>query len=365
MSTSVVIAEDGRRAHADAPFRDYVVVFTGKLACLTRQAAQARVRELGGATADEVTQRTTLLVVGDQGFLSKIDKSRKLRTAERRVPRVQIISEEAFCRRAGLLTASDLKQTLYPLRDIRKLYPELREDRVRYLEAHGLVSARVKTNAERFYDFPTLLVLRHAHQALADGRPLRAVVGSVRAEHAGQLALDFAPRVTPARVMTFRRPGGEPVESPEAWFDRGFELDEEPATRPEARRAYERALELDPKYVPALINLGNLHYAEGRSDEARACFERAIAQEPVNAKARFNLANVLHDRHEYQAALVLYRDAVALAPEFADAFFNLALTCEGLELVEEAQRHWRRYLDLEPMGEWAAIAREHLGGASR
>jgi tetratricopeptide (TPR) repeat protein len=277
-----------------------------------------------------------MLVVGDEGFLSKIDKSRKLRTAERRVPRVQIISEETFCRRAGLLTAGDLKRYLYPLRDIQKLYPELREDRVQYLEAHGLVFPQVKTNAERFYDFTTLLVFRHAHQELADGRPLRTVVQSLRVEHTGQLALDFAPRVTPARVVTFRRPGGEPAESPEAWFDRGCELDEDPATRSDAQRAYERALDLDPKYVPALINLGNLHYGARRADEARACFERALEQEPGNAKARFNLANVLHDRHEYQAALILFRDAAALTPDFADAYFNLALTCEELGLVEEA-----------------------------
>jgi tetratricopeptide (TPR) repeat protein len=365
VSTSVVAAEDHRAKHGDAPFRDHVVVFTGKLACLARQAAQGRVRELGGEIADEVTQRTTLLVVGEEGFLSKIDKSRKLRTAERRVPRVQIISEEEFCRRADLLTAGDLKQTLYSLRDIRKVYAELRDDRVRYLEARGLVSARVKTNAERFYDFPTLLVLRRAHQELSEGQTLRAVVQSLRAERTGQLRLDFAPRAIPARVVTFRRPGGKPIESPQTWFDRGFELDEDPWTRLEAQRAYERALELDPNYVPALINLGNLHYGEGRSDEARACFERAMAHEPGNAKARFNLANVLHDRHEYQAALILYRDAVGLAPDFADAYFNLALTCEELELVDEAQRYWRRYLHLDPMGEWAAIAREHLSAGTR
>ena len=359
----MVIAEDHRPENSDAPFRHHVVVFTGKLACLTRQAAHARVRELGGDIADEVTRRTTLLVVGDEGFLSKIDKSRKLRIAERQVPRVQIISEEEFCRRAGLQTAGDLKQTLYPLRAVQKLYAELREDRVRYLEANGLVSAKVKTNAERFYDFPTVLVFRQAHEQLAAGRPLRAVVLNLRAEHAGQLVLDFEPRSTPARVVSFRRPRNEPIESPEAWFNRAYQLDEDPATRSEARQAYEHALELDPQYVPALINLGDVHYAEGRWNEASACFERAIAQEPGNAKARYNLGNVLHDRHEYQAALILYRDAVALAPDFADASFNLALTCEELELVEEAQRHWRRYLDLDPMGDWAAIAREHLDGA--
>jgi hypothetical protein len=75
------------------------------------------------------------------------------------------------------------------------------------------------------------------------------------------------------------------------------------------------------------------------------------------------LAKVLHDRREYQAALILYR-ATGLTPDFADAYFNLALTCEELVLVEEAQ-HWRQYLQLVPTGEWAAIAREHLGGARR
>jgi tetratricopeptide (TPR) repeat protein len=357
-----VVAEDGRRDQADAAFGGELVVFTGKLACLTRREAQARVRELGGETAHDLTQRTTILVVGDEGYLTKIDKSRKLRAAERHMPQVQIISETAFCRRAGLLSANDLKQHLYARQDIRRLYPDLREDRIRYLEAYGIVSPRVITNAERFYDFPAVLVFRRAHQELAEGRPLRSVVEGLRAECAGQLALDFAPRGTPARVVPFRRRHPEAPESAENWFDRGCALDEDPATVADATKAYERALELDPECVPALINLGNLHYGAGRADEARACFERAVQLEPDHAKARFNLGNVLHDRGDLQAALILYRDTAALAPDFADAHFNLALVCEQLGLVEDARRLWRRYLELDPTGEWAVIAREHLGG---
>jgi len=361
--TPSLAAPDAVRAPSQVPFRGHVLVFTGKLACLTRQQAQTKVRELGGETADLVTHRTTMLVVGDEGFLSKIDTSRKLRTAERQVPRVQIVSETAFCRRAGLETAADLKQHLYPLREIRKLYPELREDRVRYLELCGVIRPQVSTNADRFYEFPALLVFRHAHRQLADGQPLRSVVQSLRAGNAGQLVLDFGPRTTPARVVAFRSPRPGPAESAEEWFDRACGLDEDPSTAAEAQRAYERALELDPAYVPAVINLGNLHYGQGRLDEARACFERAIELEPTNAKARFNLGNVLHDRSEYQAALILFRDAAALDPDFADAHFNLALTCEQLGLVEVAQRHWQRYLALDPAGNWAAIAREHLAGS--
>ncbi len=67
-------------------------------------------RELGGETADDVTHRTTMLVVGDEGFLRKIDTSRKLRAVERSLPRILIVSETDFCQRAGLRTAADLKQ---------------------------------------------------------------------------------------------------------------------------------------------------------------------------------------------------------------------------------------------------------------
>ncbi len=89
---------------------------------------------------------------------------------------------------------------------------------------------------------------------------MRSVVHGLRAERAGQLVLDFAPRGTPTRVVPFRRPRHAPAESAEEWFDRGCELDEDPINLAAAQAAYQRALELDPDYVPALINLGTLHY---------------------------------------------------------------------------------------------------------
>ena len=64
--TPSLAAPDAVRAPSQVPFRGHVLVFTGKLACLTRRQAQAKVRELGGETADDVTHRTTMLVVGDE-----------------------------------------------------------------------------------------------------------------------------------------------------------------------------------------------------------------------------------------------------------------------------------------------------------
>jgi BRCA1-like protein len=49
---------------SDHPLANQVVVFTGKLSSLGRKEAQALVIRLGGSAADEVTAKTTLVVVG-------------------------------------------------------------------------------------------------------------------------------------------------------------------------------------------------------------------------------------------------------------------------------------------------------------
>ncbi len=177
-----------------------------------------------------------------------------------------------------------------------------------------------------------------------------------------QPVLDFAPRGT-VRVLGLSSSSQPRSNHSSAADSVGAGCSRRKGTTREAQAAYEHALELDPDYFPVLINLGALHYGQERPEEARKCFERAIRLDPGNAKACFNLGNALHDRREYEEALILFRDAAALDPDYADAHFNLALTCEQLGLVEEAQRHWQRYLALEPTGDWAAIARKNLPGS--
>ncbi len=62
---------------ADLPLSGQEFVLTGKLEGFTRPEAEARIRELGGAAKDNVTRKTTYVVVGaDPG--SKSDKADKL-----------------------------------------------------------------------------------------------------------------------------------------------------------------------------------------------------------------------------------------------------------------------------------------------
>ncbi|HET9392092.1 MAG TPA: tetratricopeptide repeat protein [Candidatus Rubrimentiphilum sp.] len=61
--------------------------------------------------------------------------------------------------------------------------------------------------------------------------------------------------------------------------------------RPEdARRAFEAALEIKPRFAPALVNIGNLLLESGELEAAVAQYEAAIAADDRYAPAHHNLA---------------------------------------------------------------------------
>src|SRR5437763_11484404 len=63
------------------PLTGHLVVFTGKLSSLGRKDAFALVAQLGGATADDISAKTTMLVIGAEGFAT-VERSYKLKKAE-------------------------------------------------------------------------------------------------------------------------------------------------------------------------------------------------------------------------------------------------------------------------------------------
>jgi tetratricopeptide (TPR) repeat protein len=366
------------------PLAGEVVVFTGKLASLGRQQARALVADLGGTAADQVTARTTMLVVGAAGFgphhaADRPAGSRKLEKAERinrqRPGRIRILSEEDFCRLSGLPSPSSLARQFYSLREIRARYPLVRDDHLRYLQKWGLVSPALRTNADVYYRFQDLVVIRQAQAQLERGAPFRAVLRGLVAEREGQLAFDFRPAradAQPAKVIALDRHRANGAAAPRAadlpepnrtlaakYFLEGAALDEgDEAAQAGAMAAYRKALLLDPDLVPALINLANLHYARDELIEAQALYERAAALDPECFEAHFNLGNIHHDLGRYGQAELAYRRALECNPRYPDAHVYLAVTLEKLGRSADAKPHWRAYQQLAPNGEWVALARE-------
>lgn len=57
----------------------------------------------------------------------------------------------------------------------------------------------------------------------------------------------------------------------------------------EARGAFEQALEIEPKFAPALVNIGNLHLEAGDTNEAIRYYESALRSDEDYALAHHNL----------------------------------------------------------------------------
>ncbi len=372
----------------ESSFVDEVVVFSGKLASVGRREARELVERLGGVIADDVTSRTTMLIVGagdaerrqaddpERPAPTKVRKAHQVNAAS--PDSVRILREEDFCRLGGLMSAEALDRQYYGVRQIRDKYPAVREDQLRYLEKWSLVRPVAHTDTGRYFGFQDLRVIREVSEALEGGTPFRVVVRSMVAARDGQLALDFGQRSgesPPMKVVALTRPRvepGAPLGVSEVWpsssaqsslaaryFKEGAALDEgTEGDQEQARLAYRKALLLDPNLVPALVNLANIYYARDELVEGQALYERAMHLDPECFEAYFNLGNIHHDLGRYLDALEHYRVAIGINPGYADAHFYLAVTLEKIGHSAEAKAHWRAYRDLAPKGEWVELAKE-------
>lgn len=352
------------------------VVFTGKLSSLGRRDARALVARLGGASGDDVNARTTMLVVGAEGFGEDQGddegppdrkKSNKLKRAEEL--RVPVVTEEEFCRIAGITSREALKKQYHAMRDLVSRYPSLREDHLRYLVKGGIIHPVLRTNADTFFAFTDLATVKQISEGLHQGLSFHGIVRGLMAERQGQLAFDFRLDAAPAKILALRRPAAEApsaaahpardTAAAEEYFKIASALDDGDEAKLEgAAIAYRKALELDPYLVAALINLANIHYSRDELAEAQALYERAIGLESDFFEAHFNLGNIYHDLGRFAEAQSCYSEALRQNPFYADAHFYLAVTFEKMGLSVEARPHWRAYQQLAPQGEWVELARE-------
>ncbi|MFO7694879.1 MAG: tetratricopeptide repeat protein [Vicinamibacterales bacterium] len=275
--------------------------------------------------------------------------------------------------------AGGTRQPAHRLSEVLGLYPLVREEHLKTLQKCSLVEPPDIVGGERFVRFADVAVIRQVNAELQRGAPFRAILRSFIASQSGQLVLDFQVDRQPAKVLSLGRPStpapgrvkpGPPARpvaetvpadgaAAEQYFALGSSLDDGAAERrDDAAAAYRRALEIDPRLVPALINLANIHYSQEHLVEAMALYERAIILEPDVFEGYFNLGNIHHDLGRYRAAEEYYLHALAVNPRYPDAHLYLAVALEKDGRSDEAKPHWRAYHAMAPDGEWAELARE-------
>ncbi len=263
----------------------------------------------------------------------------------------------------------------YGVRDVERLL-RLPRSTIRSLIAAGFVSpARGPRGAWRF-SFQDLIVLRTA-QTLAEAKvPQRRITRSLRdlrrhlpdtmplsglgicavgdrvavreggsrwQAESGQYLLEFD--VDPAdgslSVIERKEPRAEASSGAQQWFDKGVALEREDAKT--ALKAYEHAIDADPAFLDAYINLGRLLHEARRLAKAEDVYREAIKACGEDPVLLFNLGVLLQDMDRKPEAVVAYEAALRLDPTLADCHYNLALLYERLAQPKEAIRHMARY----------------------
>ncbi len=170
-----------------------------------------------------------------------------------------------------------------------------------------------------------------------------------------QLAFDF--EATPERALSIVGAAHGHHADVQEMFQRAVQLEEDPATLPEAAEMYRRILTLRPGYAAAAINLGTIHYNLREFAMAEQLYRRATEADPEYALAFFDLGNVLDELKRLPDAISAYQRAIALVPQYADAHYNLALAYERQGHRRRALTHWLTYVRLDPVGPWANHAK--------
>lgn len=286
---------------------------------------------------------------------------------------------------------------VFTRREVAKLLG-VTETRLKSLDRAKVVSPSGQKGKQRAYTFQDLIALRATRELLehrvrlrdvarAIGalrqalprvtRPLQElrIVGDgrrvvVKAEEGtfepitGQMVLDFQVQSLREDVVRVLRPETSPARARTAYdlYVQASALDENPQTYDQAEELYSRAMRLDPSLAIAYTNLGNIRFRRGDEAGAVDLYRKAIEVDPRQPEAHYNLGYVMLERGDARAATAYFEQALHGDPRFADAHFNLAMAWEQLGERGRARPHWRKYLELEPSGTWADVAREHLRG---
>ncbi|AFY62271.1 tetratricopeptide repeat protein [Synechococcus sp. PCC 6312] len=115
-----------------------------------------------------------------------------------------------------------------------------------------------------------------------------------------------------------------------------------------ARRQFQKAVDLDPWYAPAQYSLGLLLHQLGLTVAAIPHYTKAVEIKPDWAEAQINLGNAHLDLAQLDQAIASYRAALTAQPDAATAIFNMGTAFQAKGLLTEALACYEQALQFNP-----------------
>jgi len=107
-----------------------------------------------------------------------------------------------------------------------------------------------------------------------------------------------------------------------------------------ARKYYERAVKLDPKYAEAINNVGTIYYAKKSYRRAISQYHKALTLRPDSASFMANLGTAYFARKQYTLASMEYVEALRIDPEIFEHRNNQGTTIQDQSVEERAKYHY-------------------------
>lgn len=393
------------------------VVVVGKLAGMSRRAAQQLIREQGGTLLDEPSDDAGTVVLGEAELpLAPADWDSQFSDAMRRAVdegRIEVITETQLWQRLGLV---ELDQ------DVRRLYtPAMLAELlhvpvavVRRWHRRGLIVPTREVRRLPYFDFQEVATARRLSELLAAGMSPQTIerklaelaryVPSVRRPLA-QLSV-----IVEGKNLLLRQGDGLIAPGGQRWFD--FQARDQSGKEPAQARAveddafaasadepdqivplaaaapssassvaailakasdleddgelaaaadmYRAALAAGGPNAATCFTLAELLYRLGDITAARERYFMTIELDEEYVEARANLGCVLAELGERELAVAAFEGALAFHDEYPDVHYHLARTLDELDRPAEADHHWRTFLALSPESPWASTARRRL-----
>jgi tetratricopeptide (TPR) repeat protein len=130
-----------------------------------------------------------------------------------------------------------------------------------------------------------------------------------------------------------------------------------------AEASYRTALRLDPRFVPAMVNLADLYRGLDRDADGESLLRQAVATDPNDAAAEYAFGLLKVRQGKLDDALGLLRNAATLAPDNARYAYVYAIALNGAGNGAEAlatlqSAHQRHPVDVDILNALITISRD-------
>lgn len=124
-------------------------------------------------------------------------------------------------------------------------------------------------------------------------------------------------------------------------------------------KLYQKALELNPFLIGSRINLAEAYQLLNDTERVLEEYQKVIRLDPENLMALKQLGEMHSHQGDCKAVMRIYEQLIKLDATYAEAYYRMGL-CQEQRNRHRAETYYKKYLELEPLGEYSDIVKGFL-----